>query len=288
MPGTVTAAEKRMALAPARRLEHQVRRALTEARREMFGTLRDTVAAYRRNDPFMLQRLRDGILEHADRLGSWMAAAEVLGRDVSRRRSSLVLSISEGAGDYLRRHTDLSEDQIRRLVQAMTGKSAAEILRLADFAKPKVLAALREIVADNLHVRAGTAKLMRAFDAANLSPAAPHRLEAIYRTHMQMSYSAGQWHADHDPDVEEMLWGYKYVTVGDDRVRDEHAEMEGVTAPKDDPIWDEWFPPNGWNCRCDCIPIYEERPVVRPEVEVHPDRGFILNPGKYLPDVEGL
>ena len=91
--------------------------------------------------------------------------------------------------------------------------------------------------------------------------------------------------------IDEILWGYKYVTVGDDRVRDEHAALEGTTAPKDDPIWQTIWPPNGWACRCQTIMIFEERKTVRPEpvVDVEgravvpgPDKGFNFNPGTVL------
>lgn len=47
----------------------------------------------------------------------------------------------------------------------------------------------------------------------------------------------------------------KYITVGDDRVRPEHAELEGVIRPVDDDFWDMYYPPNGWNCRCDVIQL---------------------------------
>jgi len=42
----------------------------------------------------------------------------------------------------------------------------------------------------------------------------------------------------------------RYRTAGDDRVRDEHGSMEGITRPVDDSFWDTNYPPNGWNCRC--------------------------------------
>lgn len=47
----------------------------------------------------------------------------------------------------------------------------------------------------------------------------------------------------------------KYLTVGDDRVRPAHKELEGVTRPVDDTFWDLYYPPNGWNCRCDVLQI---------------------------------
>lgn len=42
----------------------------------------------------------------------------------------------------------------------------------------------------------------------------------------------------------------RYVTAKDERVRQSHAILHGVTLPIDDPFWDEYMPPNGYNCRC--------------------------------------
>lgn len=41
-----------------------------------------------------------------------------------------------------------------------------------------------------------------------------------------------------------------YRTVGDSRVRPEHATLNGVIKPIDDPFWRTYYPPNGWRCRC--------------------------------------
>lgn len=43
----------------------------------------------------------------------------------------------------------------------------------------------------------------------------------------------------------------QYETVGDERVRLEHQELEGVVQPVDSTFWDIYYPPNGWGCRCD-------------------------------------
>lgn len=42
----------------------------------------------------------------------------------------------------------------------------------------------------------------------------------------------------------------RYVTVGDDRVRPDHAALNGLTLPVDHPKWDKISPQNGWKCRC--------------------------------------
>lgn len=41
-----------------------------------------------------------------------------------------------------------------------------------------------------------------------------------------------------------------YRTVGDGRVRPEHATLSGIVKPIDDPFWRTYYPPNGWRCRC--------------------------------------
>ncbi|WP_290170194.1 DUF935 family protein [uncultured Muribaculum sp.] len=43
---------------------------------------------------------------------------------------------------------------------------------------------------------------------------------------------------------------WKYITVGDDKVRRDHAKLNGIVLPSEDPRWDKIFPPNDWNCRC--------------------------------------
>ena len=43
---------------------------------------------------------------------------------------------------------------------------------------------------------------------------------------------------------------WRYVTVGDDRVRDSHAALDGLVLSLDDPLTDVIWPPNGHGCRC--------------------------------------
>lgn len=43
---------------------------------------------------------------------------------------------------------------------------------------------------------------------------------------------------------------WKYVTVNDGKVREEHQALHGLVLPADDPLWDQIWPPNGWKCRC--------------------------------------
>ncbi len=135
------------------------------------------------------------------------------------------------------------------------------------------------------HVAEGVKRLSKAFNKAGVAPKSLHQLEAIFRTRTQVAYNAGKWTADQDPAIQEILWGYEYVTVGDDRVRDEHAALDGLKAVKNDPIWSVIFPPNGWNCRCQTISIFDEDNEKKPSnetIEQGADEGFGFNPGQLL------
>lgn len=48
---------------------------------------------------------------------------------------------------------------------------------------------------------------------------------------------------------------WKYLTVGDDKVREEHAALHGVILHHSDPRWKKIWPPNGWKCRCYVVAV---------------------------------
>lgn len=82
----------------------------------------------------------------------------------------------------------------------------------------------------------------------------------------------------------------QYRTANDSKVRPEHAELHGITLPAEDSFWDEYFPPNGWNCRCTVVQVLKSRYEQTPHSEAM-ERGqqvlqtdkqkmFRFNPGK--------
>lgn len=65
----------------------------------------------------------------------------------------------------------------------------------------------------------------------------------------QMAVKWKEWEQDGDD------YDLQYRTAGDDRVREEHAALDGITLPPSDPFWDHYLPPNGWNCRCTTVQV---------------------------------
>ncbi|MEY8684855.1 phage minor head protein [Bacteroides sp. AN502(2024)] len=51
----------------------------------------------------------------------------------------------------------------------------------------------------------------------------------------------------------------QYRTAHDGKVRPEHAALHGVTLPMSDPFWEEFYPPNGWNCRCTVVQVRKSK-----------------------------
>jgi SPP1 gp7 family putative phage head morphogenesis protein len=81
-------------------------------------------------------------------------------------------------------------------------------------------------------------------------------LQAEHQTAKTAGQMAVKWQRiQRDKDLFPNL---KYRTVGDERVRDEHAALNGTIKPVDDPFWSTHFPPNGWRCRCNVVQTAED------------------------------
>lgn len=136
------------------------------------------------------------------------------------------------------------------------------------------------LISEGATVRTGIDTLRTKFDNLGLSPVKDHVLETIFRTNLQLSNQAGQYLGYKDPAIDEILWGFRYDAVNDDRTREAHQILHNTVLPKSDPFWTRFWPPNGWNCRCNVIPLFEPEKSKRPTEEVEPDAGFNFNPGQ--------
>lgn len=74
------------------------------------------------------------------------------------------------------------------------------------------------------------------------------RLQTIFDANMRVSYAAGHWEGfERNRKARPYL---RYVALLDDRTRPAHRARHNLVLPIDDPYWDTWAPPCGWNCRC--------------------------------------
>lgn len=136
---------------------------------------------------------------------------------------------------------------------------------VARIATENTVAKLRNTIADtigkNVRVKDFQSLVRDTLDVSALSDS---QLETIFRTATGRAYAAGQIHVlEHDLVRDEFPY-LLYTATHDSRVRPEHLEMEvlgldGTAVYRaDDPIWDEFYPPWAWNCRCDAIPLSVE------------------------------
>jgi len=72
-------------------------------------------------------------------------------------------------------------------------------------------------------------------------------LRAEYDTAVGAAEMASEWASLERQGGNPML---RYVTAGDERVRESHRALNGLQRPMNDPIWNDIYPPNGWRCRC--------------------------------------
>jgi SPP1 gp7 family putative phage head morphogenesis protein len=75
-------------------------------------------------------------------------------------------------------------------------------------------------------------------------------LSAEYGNCVASAQMARAWQDMVENDVDMLT----YQTAGDDRVREEHAILNGITEPLDSDFWSTYYPPNDWGCRCDAVP----------------------------------
>ena len=88
-----------------------------------------------------------------------------------------------------------------------------------------------------------------------LGDGAEQRAELLLRTHNFAAYQAGV-RASGQKDADTTHW--QYLATEDDHVRDTHLALNGIVRPKDDPFWDDHFPPWEWGCRCRVRPMNQD------------------------------
>lgn len=110
------------------------------------------------------------------------------------------------------------------------------------------------------------------------------RLKLIFDTNTRVANSAGLW---------ERTWRnrsshpyIRYITRGDERVRESHRAWHNLVLPSDHPFWETHWPPNGYRCRCRVVSMTQREydrgySDYRAPIEYNPD-GTV----KRIPEVE--
>lgn len=82
------------------------------------------------------------------------------------------------------------------------------------------------------------------------------RLKTIYSTNLRSAYQKGQY----DRTMESDLHPYLMYRIGASvHHREQHLRWNNLIRPKDDPIWNSIFPPNGYGCKCYTVAVTQAR-----------------------------
>ena len=81
-------------------------------------------------------------------------------------------------------------------------------------------------------------------------------LQAEYNFAVASSQAAARWQEIAEDGDDFLL---QYRTAKDEKVREQHRILDGITLPPSDKFWDEYYVPLGWNCRCSVVQVNPRR-----------------------------
>lgn len=204
---------------------------------------------------------------------------------------------------YLREALIRGDEESRRIVADILGReprlASTQAEMAAIYAKERAFALTRSA---DLAVTKRVQEILAASEEAgeHATEAVAHAgdfgqayADLVVRTSVASAASAALKAAVADPEVREVVPGFRFSAVGDADTRPNHLAADGLIAGTDDPIWAMFTPPLGHNCRCSLQLVKREdlarMGLIGPRGEVlrhyppnfsnaHPDPGF--SPGR--------
>ncbi len=85
---------------------------------------------------------------------------------------------------------------------------------------------------------------------AGVDPLSPWRIKQVWQQNVSTALSAGRLASQRSAEVKKVLPSLTYHSIRDGRERADHRALDGMTKPVDDPIWQTYYPPWDWGCRC--------------------------------------
>jgi len=265
------------ALAADADIERLIQAGVKSSKQLLANVRRDVAKAYMDGEIYTFPI--DKLADHISRV---MAFAELMGR----RRSLLSVGLTYKEVGMYPLYLDWYSE-IAKLIKSegldvelnrLEKKHARQIYDILRKAGPNINARIRYIISQTAAkgppIRQGVTTILEAIDKLGITNINPSQVKTLYTTSITQAFAEGKWIQDHTPQVWSKFWGYEYVTMRDDRVRPNHRAWDGTVLPKNDPFWAKYWPPNGWNCRCQVIQIINKRATWQPRNPPQPDSGF--------------
>ena len=169
----------------------------------------------------------------------------------------------------------------QRYYTELQDEARAQAFTVSHIASLRQIQYVLDVLAETLRDGGTFADFTTLIEHEGIDLTTPHR-ETVFRTAVQTSYNAGrrEQQNDNEPDRQYLM----YDAINDSRTRPEHRSMDGFIAPVGHPVWQKWYPPNGYNCRCTAISLTEQQAKARGytgrvrEPSVDPDTGWNYDP----------
>jgi SPP1 gp7 family putative phage head morphogenesis protein len=178
------------------------------------------------------------------------------------------------------------EERYKKLAFTVSGYNSTEIVN--QFYNEILKAIENGTTMETFREEVNTFLEKRGYEGISLFQA-----DNIFRTNIQTAYNVGHYERMTDKDVMKLRPYWEYVAVDDGDTRPTHRAMDGMVYPADHEVWDVWYPPNGYKCRCTVRSLSKRQvearriKVVDEMPPITPDEGFHTNPAKeeFKPDV---
>jgi len=136
----------------------------------------------------------------------------------------------------------------------ITGQAHAKGFTVAGATKADLLNDMRSLVDDAIANGTSITEFRKGFDAAVAKHGWSYkgkrgwRTRVIYDTNLRTAHAAGRWQQSQRMKIRRPYG--QYQTVGDGKVRPQHAAWDGLVFLLDDIWWQTHYPPNDFGCRC--------------------------------------
>lgn len=190
------------------------------------------------------------------------AAPPVFGPAAAMDEPVIRFPLIEGAIDDIRGRSPVT----RNIYDQLSASERAKAFTVAGEATVDAVRGIQEVLGDVLasDVTQSEFKALVA-DRLNTSFLGPAHMETVFRTNIQTGFHRAHDRLADNPVVSQVFPYQAYLPIRDGRTRDEHLALgyavSGIPGSpfgidgtniyrRNDPFWDVFTPPWGYNCRC--------------------------------------
>jgi SPP1 gp7 family putative phage head morphogenesis protein len=190
----------------------------------------------------------------------------------------------DGAIEFLTRRLALSQADLAKIQSDYNARALVVSEQASDALNQSLGETMLDLTRSGASVADGVQALRQTFSTEGFVPGNNYQLENIFRTQTQVAYGAGRYNALQDPALQDIIWGYEFVAIMDDRTTLVCQQCNGLVREKSDPVWQTYWPPNHFQCRSAVIEVLDQGEARGALPTIQPGNGFAVNFGQVYAD----